>query len=262
MSSYSFIINGIRFSYSSLSAYDTCPYSWKLNYIDKKPKANNFFAEYGRLVHDTLEKFFQGQIEIFEMTQYFQEMYPEVMKSPLPPYPKNIDFSYKESALDFFNNFSYDYDKYEILDVEKTIKFKLSGTDFTGRPDLLLKNKSTDENYIVDFKTSKVFRTDKRTGKEKKDKKKLDGYKRQMSLYTYGLRNYYKIPIHNIMLWFTRPNRKLIIPWDSKVEQNAVFWAEDIIERIKKDEDFPYNNTNSFFCDILCNVRESCEYKG
>lgn len=261
MSSYDFIIDGITFSYSSISTFNTCPYAFKLGYIDKKPRVDNFFGEYGRLVHDCVEKFFAGELEIFELTQYFKEMYPKVMLSTIPPYPRNMEFTYTESAIEFFDNFAFNYEKYDIRNVEKTIHFKIDGTDFTGRPDLVLTEKKEDENVLVDFKTSKVFRIDKRTGKETKDTGKIDGYKRQMFLYTYGLRTQYDIPIHKIMLWFTRPDRQLIIPWRYNEEKEAVLWAADMINKINLEEKFPYDNSNSFFCNYLCNVREACEYR-
>lgn len=256
------IMDNLYFSYSSLSTFENCKYCYKLSYIDRKePKENNFFGEYGLLTHDTIEQYFNNNLESYELSNYFKENYKKTMITPPPPFPAGMEEKYIEQGEEFFNNFYFDRDSYEILKVESEIKFNISGTQVVGRPDLILKEKSTGKNILLDYKTSIPFRYDKKTGKEMPDKKKIDGYFRQMYLYCYGLKKTYKIKIDKITIWFTRINKELTIKWNKEEEEQAINWAKSLIKEIKKEKEFRYNNTNTYFCNFLCGVRNHCKYK-
>ena len=264
MSSHDFIIDQIVFSYSSLNTYYTCPYSFKLNYIDKRDKLENFFGQYGSLIHDTIFQYFSDKLDVYELTGYFLENYDKVMTSPPPPYPAGMEAKYKEGGIEFFNNFSFDKSKYDIKLMEEKIDVELeNGLKFVAKPDLVLFNKEMGTFALMDYKTSAPFRVDKRSGKEIVDKKKLEGYYTQMYLYTYSLRNFLFTPIDHIVLWFTRPEKHLTVLWNEEHEKQAVAWLLETVEKIKADEEFiPCDVVkNNYFCRNLCSVRESCEYK-
>jgi len=260
MTDYSFIVDGIRFSYSSTSTFQTCPYSFKLTYLESVPRADNFYAEYGTLVHETLERFFKKELEAYQLSDFYDINYELVVKSPEPPFPMGAGKLYRDQGKYFFDNFNFPIDDYDVLGIEEKIDFTLSGIDVVAKPDLVLKNKETQKTILYDYKTAMPFRTDKWTGKEITDTKKINGYYNQMYLYTYALREHRQIPIDGINLWFTRASREVYIDVDSEKEKEAVARIEDIIKAIKMEKEFPYNNTNPFFCDNLCSVRKFCEY--
>jgi len=262
MSGLDFIIENIRFSYSSITTYETCPYSFKLTYIDKCDRIDNFYGQYGNLIHDTMYQFFAGNLDTFELSGYFRDNYVERMSAIPPSYPAGMEEKYKESALEFFDNFEFDKSKFDILLNEEKVEFEFDeGFMFVGKPDLVLFDKEKGNFLLVDYKTSAPYKIDKRNNRETADKKKLDGYYKQMYIYTYALRNYKFIPIDNIVLWFTRPSRKVSIKWNESEEENSVEWLHKIINKIKVDEKFIYNNSNAYFCNQLCSVRESCEFR-
>lgn len=262
MSSWDFIVDNIRFSYSSLSTFETCPYSFKLTYIDKLLREDNFFGEYGTLVHDCFHQYFAKNLEAFELSGYYKHNYKDIVKSLPPPYPAGMAEKYYEQGLEFFNSFSFDIEKYDVLFNEEKIDFEFeNGVMFVAKPDLVLLEKETGKYILYDYKTSILFR-DTKNGGETTDVKKLDGYHRQMFIYTYALRNHGKfIPVDEITLWFTRPNRKVTIPWNAKKEEATIKWLHKMVKKIREEDEFPYNNTNSYFCDNLCSVRLFCEYK-
>lgn len=72
---YKNILDNMVWSFSSVNSYCTCPYAFKLSYIDKKEKVNNAFAEFGSFVHSLLEKYFKGEIEFFELSQMYESEY-------------------------------------------------------------------------------------------------------------------------------------------------------------------------------------------
>ena len=261
MSSYDFIIDGIRFSYSAISTYESCPYAYKLTYLDSLPRQTNFYAEYGSFIHTCMEKFFKGELEAFELSQFYEDNYKLIVKTPAPPSPYFIDDKYKREGKEFFDNFFFPLWEYDVIFVEDAINFNIGDILVIARPDLILKEKSSGRNILFDYKSSAPFRKDSRTKKEIVDTKKLKGYYKQMYVYTYALRNFKDISIDEVTLWFTRPDRKVNYPFDLKAETEAIEWFTETIKLIKLDEQFPYNNENSYFCNQLCSVRDFCEYK-
>jgi hypothetical protein len=262
MSTYDFITDNIRFSYSSTSTFNNCAYSFKLTYIDNMcPRQNNFFGEYGNLIHSCFENYFNEKIESYETSQYYRDNYNLVVKTPPPSIPSNLEEKYKQSGQDFFDSFSFDKENYEVMLVEDKIDFDLDGVLIVAKPDLVLMNKKTGDFILYDYKTATPYWEDKKTGKEKSDAKKLAGYYQQMFIYTYALRNYRITPIDEIVLWFIRLNKKVSIPWSLEKEEKAIASLIETIEKIKKEELFIYNNSNLYFCDNLCGVRAFCEYR-
>ncbi len=71
MNNFDFITGNIRYSHSSTSTFDNCRYAFKLHYIDALRGKGNFYGEYGTLVHECLEKFFNGELGAFELSQYY-----------------------------------------------------------------------------------------------------------------------------------------------------------------------------------------------
>jgi len=267
MSSFGFIIDNIRFSYSSLTTYFTCPYSFKLTYLDKCERIDNFYGQYGTLIHNTMYQYFSDKLDVFELSQYFRDNYDVVVQAYPPLYPAGMEEKYKEAGTEFFDNFSFNKEDFDIILNEEKIDFEFDDDELAGnirfvaKPDLVLFKKDTGDFILVDYKTSAPFRTDKRSGKETVDNKKLEGYYKQMYIYTYALRNFKFTPIDKIVLWFTRPDRKVTEKWKEKEEEKAIKWLKKEVSKIRKDDNFLYNNSNAYFCNNLCSVRESCEFK-
>lgn len=257
-SEYDFIVDSIKYSYSSTSTFDNCPYSFKLTYIDALPRKNNFFAEYGLLVHSALEQYFSGNLESFELSQYYLDNYNKFIKSPCP---FNGEINYRNQGLEFFDNFSMDRENFEILATETKIDFKLGDFILTARPDLVVIDKNTGKTVLYDFKTSNPYRLDKRTGKVTTDIKKIEDYLTQMYIYTYAFHKEKGLLFDEISLLFPRANRTHTVQWLKEKEDEAVNWLIDKMTQIKSASHFPYNNTNPFFCNSLCSVREYCEYR-
>ena len=52
-----FIIDTMEWSYSRLTAYNQCPYQFKLKYVECNEGEPNFYAQYGSFCHKILEKY-------------------------------------------------------------------------------------------------------------------------------------------------------------------------------------------------------------
>lgn len=256
-------MDGIRFSHSSAKTYETCAYSFKLTYIDslRKEGEDNFYSDYGNLVHECFEKFFRDELDVFELSQYYRDNYDRIVIHNAPPENYGLGDKYREQGQVFFDNFYFDKSLYKILLVEDKIDFPLEGFTMTARPDLVLQEIETGKNIMFDYKTATPYWVGK-DGKEKEDKKKTEGYYKQMHIYTYALRNFKNMNIDEISLWYPRLSKIVTIPWEIEKENEAMEWLKDIVKRIKEDEQFMFDNSSPYFCNNICSVRKFCEFKG
>ena len=62
-----FILDGMRWSFSSVNTYNTCPQAFRLGYLDALPRVDNAFSDWGTFLHSLMEKYFRGEAEFFEL---------------------------------------------------------------------------------------------------------------------------------------------------------------------------------------------------
>lgn len=254
---YDFILNGMTYSYSSINTYQQCPYAFKLSYLNNVPKVNNAFAQFGGFIHDILEKYFSGELMVWELSDYFKDNYGKKVRLTFPP-NRYVDLaqSYYDFGLTFFEDFDFPFEDYEIFSIEKTIKFASGKNKLTARPDLILTNRESGDKILFDYKTERVKTT-------KKDKsKQLEKVMRQMQLYVYALWVDSNIEIDEMRIWFVRDG----IFHSEKVDAGniaiAMAWVSETIDEIQSETEWSPTNTkeNEFFCRYLCGVRNHCKY--
>jgi len=255
MGDYDFILKNMRFSYSNINSFSTCKYGWFLNYIEHLDRISNCFADFGLICHRTLELFFKGKLEIYELAEYYKNNYYNFVTEPFPPFG-NMANTYYQDGLDFFENFKFDKTKYDILQIEKEINTIYFGNKIIAKPDIVLKNKKNKNIILLDYKTSKLKGT-------KQDDKKLEEYRRQMEIYTHFIWQEDKIEINKIFLWFIRNKKIVELDVNPMKIIDSLNWLDEGIENIKKETEWLPNNTkeNKFFCFNLCSMRNQCNYK-
>ena len=257
----SFIIDTMDWSFSRLNSYYNCPYEFKLHYIECCKSESGFFSEYGSLMHSILEKYAKGELSIFDLNQYYEEHFNEVIVHDAPPNNYvDIRQSYFEKGLEYLDNIDLDFSQYEILGVEKKIEFELFNKHFIGFIDLLLKDKNTEDIIIVDHKSASIKML-KNGSVSKSDKKHFLDFQRQLALYSIPVfKEYGKV---SKLRWNMFKDRTWIeIPWSRDIVDEAVKWAGDTIELIENEKDWLPNTSNSYYCRYLCGQRNSaCEYK-
>ena len=143
MSEYSNIINKMVWSYSKLSMYEQCKYAFYLKYIVNDNKQyldeGNYYAESGSFVHDTLAKIYNNEISSDEAIAYFINNYDNNIFHET--YKNAMDSTF-EKCSDYFTEKKFEWcSKYEIIDVEKKVNFKINDYRFIGYIDLLLHDK-------------------------------------------------------------------------------------------------------------------------
>lgn len=243
----SFILDGIRWSYSSVNTFAQCPKGFKLAYIDALPRAENAFAQWGTLAHSLLERYFKGALEFYELLQEYKDDYSEAVTCSFPP-NAHVDLGKKYHArgIEYFSEFDgSDFDNYEVIAVEEQVFLDIGGRPFVGVIDLLVKE--GDEYIVIDHKSKAKF----------KSKKERDEYLRQLYIYSlYVKEKYGKYPKKLIFNMF-RAGEFVTEEFQLEKLESAVKWFLENIEKIYSATSFDAT-PDAFFCDWLCSCRIYC----
>lgn len=253
-----------RWSFSSIDSFDECPRNFYLHYILHKRQKQNAFAEWGSYCHEILEAYFKGDLNIYQLGDFYEQYYKMFNTKKFPPnkYVVLAD-SYHKRGLEYFKTFSDPFKDYEVVGVEQEIETKIGKYNFVGYIDLILRDKQG--NYIiVDHKS-----IGKMKSPEMQAHKTLQLYLYSKYIYeTYG-----KYPTELKFNMF-RAGTILTIPFDESEYIKALNWAESTIDRIyeetswmdkikldylSKDKDIEEYSQDDFFCNYLCGSRKSCD---
>lgn len=244
-------ISDMVWSYSRLSAYYNCKWAWSRTYLQYIRGEGNFYAQSGSLMHQTLEDYASGKVDLWDLSQHYEKIYGDFVNLPAP-YNKYHDMNEKRfaEAIEYLDNFEGFEDVGEIISVEKEIKITIADKyKMIGYIDLLL---SKDGEYIVlDHKS-----------RGKLTKKDLADYMKQLYIYSKAVYDEFgKYPVKLILNQF---NIRTLTCQDFNIDKynEAIKWCEDTIEAIIAENNWDeYNNGNQYFCDTLCNHRGVCKFK-
>lgn len=255
-----FLLDTMTWSFSRLNSYYSCPYEWKLHYLDCNKPENGFFGEYGSLIHTVLEKYAKGELSLFELNQYYEEHFNECIPHNAPP-NKYVDIrqSYFDKGIEYLNNIDLYLEGYEILGIEKEVKFKINNKDFVGYIDLLVRDKKTKEIIIIDHKSARI-KILKNGSISKPDQQHFLEFKRQLYLYSISIIEEYG-SVSKLKWNMFKDQQWIEISWKQEEYDEALQWAKDTLELIEKETVW-LPNPNYYYCHYLCGQRNNaCEYK-
>lgn len=249
-------LDDMVFSFSNLTAFETCPYSWYLKYIQNEEGENNIYGEFGSCCHTILEKFVKGEIQQEDLTtEYIDEFEKTVTPTP---WNENAITPLFNAGFDYFNKCSMKtlhIDDCKTIGVEYKCNFKVGNNKFIGFIDLLVQDNQGDL-IIIDHKSGEYPMTKSGTVKAKHEQK-LESYKRQLYLYAKAVyEEFHKFP--KSLVWnFFKSGDWLIIPFDENEYHDTLKWAENVIDDIYFTVDFK-PNPSFFFCKNICDFRRIC----
>ncbi|MEG1620613.1 MAG: PD-(D/E)XK nuclease family protein [Oscillospiraceae bacterium] len=264
-------LSGIeRFSYSKLSTYETCPYSYWLNYIQKIKGIKNGFGEAGSSVHSVIEEYYKNNLSQYEILALFEQKWNDEFLDKgfrvqliLPTFTRDMTDKYHDTFVNYFNNFkAYDYFTIgkkkihcNIIGVEKKydllIQTPLKKIIFTGLIDGL--GITDDGEYVIWDSKSKA---------KWKDQEELNNYAKQLYIYALFIKTEFgKFPKYLCFNQFRLPekDRVTVIEFNKNVFEKTIQWMFSVLEKIEKDTLF-LPTCEQFFADNLCNFRDCCEY--
>lgn len=252
-------IDNMEWSFSRINSIGQCLYQWYRHYIEKEETRPNCFAQFGTICHETLEKYLRGELDMFTVSQYYQDEYPNIVTCDFPA-NKYVDLGEKayNAGLEYFNNLDFDFDKYEILGVERELKFKVGKYRFHGFADAIYKDRVNDEIILSDHKTSS-FKYLKNGDVSSKDREHFLAFKRQLYLYSIPLIEEYG-KVDKLSWNMIRDQRHITIPFNQQEFEEAQSWAINNIHILENEMMWLPDNSNSYYCNVLCGV-PNCPYK-
>lgn len=242
-------------SYSRLTAYEHCPYSWYRRYIECEAGEGSFYADNGKAMHEVFDALVKGDVSLEDAPSLYLEKYNAITTEV----KHDIMDKTFDVCINYLCNISDDVlNGYEIVGSEIKLDFLVYGFNFTGFADLLLRDGNGDL-IVVDHKSSDPFL--KKNGEPyAKTKEQFENYVRQLSLYCYGIGQVYgEVPTKIVFHHFKNDGKLTVIPVNKKLIDDAVEWCISIIEKIYNDESFEAKPKTGF-CYRLCDYRKDCEY--
>ena len=168
-------------SWSRMNTYMTSKFEYLLKYLlkSKEDRCDSCYTTLGTICHDTLDKFYEGEIEYKDMIGDYNDGFTTAitiadLKFNRSDEEKNksIGEKYNENLVHFFKN--HTVYKHKLL-VEKPIVVNIDGNVFVGYIDALYKD-DDDCYHVIDFKSSSIY-----TGKT------LEENSGQLTIYAIGL---------------------------------------------------------------------------
>lgn len=215
-----------RISYTQYSMWSSCPYQWKLAYVDKlKPKDSSIELIFGTSMHEAIQQWLSHLFEqsrdyadAFDMNGFFKSRLMDLFKEQIREHPetkekvflcdKNTLKEYYEDGvaiLEYLRDHQDVYfptKSYTLVGIETELAIPLTEQlDFTGFIDVLIYNADDDVYTIIDLKTSgKGW-----TSWQKNDDKKVN----QILLYKKFYSDQFNVPLKNIKTEFIILTRKV-----------------------------------------------------
>ena len=209
-------------SYSQFALWCQCPYSWKLQYVDKAlPFTDNIHTLFGTSMHEVLQEYikvmYTDSIKEADKLILHEELEDRLKKNFMEIKMRNggEEFCSKDEMtefyndglriLEFFKRKRGDYFSkkgYELLGIETALNYDLpNNLKFKGFIDLIIKDNIRNRIKIIDIKTSS-WGWNKYT---KADKNKTD----QLLLYKSFYAKQFDVPLDRIDVEYFIVKRKL-----------------------------------------------------
>lgn len=241
----------VVYSFSRVNAYCTCPMMYKLTYIDKLPKLDNAFSQWGTLCHSLFERYCNGELELYELTDTYKSEYKQAVTQDFP----ESDFTdmneyYYRKGIEVFDHYAGVEKGLDVVATEQKVLTEIAGKKFVGYIDLILRDKSDGKLIIQDYKSKSKF----------KSAKERNHYALQPFLYSHYIKEQYDEYPKLLRFDMFRVGDVVDIAFTEKGLQNADKWFADTIETIEKDAEFPaaLDSEKDFFCKSICSMRAWC----
>jgi hypothetical protein len=225
-----------KISYSQFSKWDKCPYTWKLDYVDKETTFyGNIYTLFGTAVHETIQAYLVAyynktikiadSLPLRDILQYRMEENYKISKEQ---HGDNFEVTLEEMK-EFFNDGCKIVDEFlkrksshfpkkntELVGIEIGLDYNLpKNMKFVGYMDVVLHNKVTGRIKIIDIKTATMGWNKY----QKADKNKTN----QLLLYKQFFAKEREIPIDKIDIEYLILKRRLYENMDFPQKRIQVF---------------------------------------
>ena len=244
-----------KYSFSKLKNFINCKYAFYRNYFENdRDTVENGTSEFGSFCHKILEMYERGELEDYEMLNYYLQHYDEEVKSSFviqltEKFSKDFSSMYFEDGKSYFQNFT-GFDNIKILESEYEFAENINNKYLlVGKIDLVAEDEEGNL-IVIDHKSKSKF----------KNKAELAEYAKQLYIYALAVKNKYgKFP-QKLMFNMFRKGNWITIDFDMERYEETLKWVDDIVNEIEICMDFEPNGLGSFYCFNFCPYRYKCEY--
>ena len=247
------------YSHSKINTFETCPYQYKLHYVDKmEPEISNTIEAFmGDLVHQTLELMyknwkFKKRVEKKILIKFYRDLWEKEYSDDILIVKEDQGLkasNYKKMGEQFISDYydSHKNDDMTILGLETQDKLTLpDGNSWHVRIDKL--GCKGDTYLVCDYKTNARIKLQEEADSD-----------RQLAMYSIWVRDKFKDAKKVILKWHMLAFDKDITSERTseqlKALQQEVMETIQEIEEATKENDFPTNTTK--LCDY-CGYKSSC----
>lgn len=246
------MLNADHYSFSTLQAFDDCPYMVYLEKIERVPLIENAFAQQGTLVHELLEGWAKGKIKAKDLPREYECRYGDMVTASFPRVLATKGYTEKtyQQCLDYFKNFDA-FEGYEVIAAEEPCETEIAGRKFVGYIDLILRDKSNGQIVVCDHKSKSLAAF-------KKSEKMM--YKQPYLYCKYINEHYDMFPEVLMFNLFKENGLKMQQRFDMDTYKETLEWAEGMINKIESFDfiDWLTMKKKDFFCTEICSCRQEC----
>ena len=244
------IPSNFKWSFSKISAYESCPMMFRLCYLEHVKDDGNPFSDYGTFAHSILEGWAKGEIPDFLMAETYKEGYDAAITHSFPPFPRGMGEKYYEAGLAYFENFSGFGDEWEVVSAEEKFELDIGGYPFVGISDLILQHKETKELWVIDHKSKSASSMSK----------ELQTYRRQLYIYAAHVKQKYGVYPSKLSFNMFKEGTFIDEVFDINMFNDTMEWVVEMIESILFEADWKIS-PSSYFCRFICPALMSCPAK-
>ena len=249
---YKQIFDEMTWSYSRISSFLRCPYSFFLRYFCDLEGQSMFFASYGSFMHKILDSYYKNELKVQELPLYYLTNFTKYVAKSAPSQKMFAD--YFKNGLTYFENFHPL--PFTLIDTEIKVEFKISNYSFVGFIDYL--GTDGDNLVLVDHK-SRALKPRSTRSKPTKTDALLDEYLIQLYLYSIAVEKQYGATPKWLCFNCFRTGTLIKELFDINAYQKAQEWAVKSIQAITSTKKF-CPNIGWFQCSFLCDYANQCEY--
>ena len=250
-----------HFSFSQLTAFDSCPRQYFYAYIAKIPTVGNAHFSFGKTMHATLQKFFQLLLERRGAVQ--ADLFNQAQKSNEPTLKELLDI-YEQSWIDEWYDSKAEEEKYrqegkkileeffakhnghwpQTLFLEQGFNLKINNYTIRGVIDRV--DMTADKQWdIIDYKTGKV-----------KDEKISFDEKKQLLLYQLAAEEIFNTQVASLTYYYLGANKPVSFLGIEKDKEKVKTWATETIEQILATD---FTATPGHVCST-CDFAQICPF--
>lgn len=249
---YSLITSQMTWSYSRLSAFESCPYRFFMKYLLNCDEEPQFFSQFGSFVHEIHQLVFESLLSKTSAASYYVRNFDERVTAKAPS--KQIFTSYFKGGLDYFKHMP-EFDG-SVLGIEKEFHFDVDGYPFVGFADLLTR---TDQGLLLYDHKARALKPRSNKKKPTVSDQELDRYFRQLYLYSIPIKEEYGEYPKELIFNCYRGGYFIKEPFSIEKLENAKSWASGTIRDIIATQQWQ-PRLEFFKCKYLCGLENDCSY--